>query len=46
MKLIELNKEELLEINGGSEASDAFWFFVGVLCKPMENTRMRDEYGQ
>ncbi|MEI6050452.1 MAG: hypothetical protein WCS03_16245 [Bacteroidota bacterium] len=29
MKLKELTFEEQVEINGGSEASDSFWFSVG-----------------
>jgi len=29
-KLTELNSNELLKINGGSDLSDAFWWAVGV----------------
>lgn len=44
MELVELNQEELLKVNGGSEASDAFWSAVGYFIKHTQNARMYDEY--
>lgn len=35
MKLLELTHSEILEINGGSEASDSFWFSVGFCLSGM-----------
>lgn len=44
MELLELTKDELLEIDGGSELSDAFWSAVGYFIKHTQNARMIDEY--
>jgi hypothetical protein len=35
MKLSELTYSEMLEINGGSEASDSFYFSVGFVLSGM-----------
>lgn len=33
MESKELNREELIAIYGGSEASDSFMYLVGAICK-------------
>jgi hypothetical protein len=37
MKLKELTFDEQVEINGGSEASDAFWYVVGYSLHKLWN---------
>jgi|GEM_PF-5357207 len=32
MELKELTFSEQVEINGGSEASDAFWYYIGYVA--------------